>query len=507
MPLPRQTGMLRSYGLRALQIAWMMILAFGLLAPLVAEPVTECDRLASDPWDLQKVTKGVPDEKVEVEAALKACEECIEEEPEELRLLHQAGRVLRLHLERQYRLTGRKPQYPNKQEREIIAGLKKAAEAGYAPAQFEFAYFCRSRFGVTGDDKSYTRAYDYYRKSAEQGYAPAQRHLGFRYSYGYTSGLTGKVDYEKALHWLSLAAKQGHPQALTELGRILDDNELYDNEGAPEDFRQAAVCYSQASVLGHLGAKTCLGNLYLTGRGVGRDCDEAAALFTEVVEWCRENRTAEVDARTPESLLWANSQSLQRLGTIYMMGCGVERDKKKAASYIEKAAESAPNITAQAQIGYLYLEGRGVEQDPEAAFEWLSLAARNGHECAALDAAALTAAGYGTARNPSWALTKLNELQSGTNSPNIRRAARALAQKIRRENPQARDWFGTKRDDSSRAFNQIILGIFVMGILYDDGGTTRAYLEGDGSQPYDNAIHMDNSTEIIHEAQMLNLMD
>lgn len=472
------------------------------------DTITACDRLAADPWDPQRVTDGVPDSDVEVEAALDACETCVEENPDNLRLRHQLGRVLRISRERQLRYSGNPGEYPSLREREIVDGLKKAAEAGYMPAQYEFACFCRDGFAVYGDDRNRTRIHDLYHQSAEQGYAPAQWYIGFRYAYGYTSWLTGAADFDKAIQWLTLAAEQGHTQAQANLGMIYDENELFDYKGAPEDFARARHWYLRAADRGHLSSKTRLGYLFMTGHGVERDCERAATLFAEVIEWCADHRTGETEARSSDYQALANSQALQRLGTMYLMGCGVERNSNKGASLIEQAAEQFPNTTAQAQIGYLYLEGRGVPKDPEEGYKWLKLAARNGNECAALDEVALAAAGHGTPRNPDWALYRLNQLLTMTQNPTIKRAANALARRIKKENPGAQDWISRERDRNDDGLGKVVLGIFILGWLFDGGNTAPSggYLQGDGSQPYDNAVHCDNAVEIMHEAQMMNVI-
>ena len=58
---------------------------------------------------------------------------------------------------------------------------RQAAEAGYAPAQYDLAYLYEQGLGVARDLK---QAAVWYRKAAEQGNAEAQNNLGALYATG-----------------------------------------------------------------------------------------------------------------------------------------------------------------------------------------------------------------------------------------------------------------------------------------------------------------------------------
>jgi len=55
--------------------------------------ITECDRLAANPPDPDRVVEGVPRSKVDIEAAIKACESALAANPENARFAYQLGRV------------------------------------------------------------------------------------------------------------------------------------------------------------------------------------------------------------------------------------------------------------------------------------------------------------------------------------------------------------------------------------------------------------------------------
>jgi len=84
--------------------------------------------------------------------------------------------------------------------------IKKAAEQGYAGAQYNLGVIYDNGKGVTQD---YKQAVYWYKKSAEQGHAKAQNNLGYMYSIG--EGVP--QNYKFAYVWSSLAAAQGHENA------------------------------------------------------------------------------------------------------------------------------------------------------------------------------------------------------------------------------------------------------------------------------------------------------
>jgi tetratricopeptide (TPR) repeat protein len=100
-----------------------------------------------------------------------------------------------------------------------------AAEQGHANAQFNVGLMYRMRDGVQGEEEGARwygldshgkavrpfsgEAEHWYRKAADQGYAPAQFNLGYMYDNG--EGVT--EDFKEALKWYRLAAEQSDPRA------------------------------------------------------------------------------------------------------------------------------------------------------------------------------------------------------------------------------------------------------------------------------------------------------
>ena len=84
---------------------------------------------------------------------------------------------------------------------EAARWYRKAAEQGYAIAQFNLGSMYNNGQGVK---KDYAEAFHWYRKAADQGDADAQANLG----YAYETGQGVSQDFVEAHMWLNLAASR-----------------------------------------------------------------------------------------------------------------------------------------------------------------------------------------------------------------------------------------------------------------------------------------------------------
>jgi len=66
------------------------------------------------------------------------------------------------------------------------------------------------------------------------------------------------------------------------------------------------------------------------------------------------------------------------LGTMYMNGAGVPKDREQARKWLEKAADQN-HADAQNALGLMYWKGRGVDKDREQARQWFEKAIAQGH--------------------------------------------------------------------------------------------------------------------------------
>ncbi|GHT43958.1 hypothetical protein FACS189454_00160 [Planctomycetales bacterium] len=102
--------------------------------------------------------------------------------------------------------------YYNRQDKvEAVIWFRKAAEQGYAPAEYNLG-LCYANGDVVAQDKA--EAVKWFRKAAEQGHAPAQGNLGLCYYNG--DGVA--QDKAEAVNWFRKAAEQGNAKAQCNLG-------------------------------------------------------------------------------------------------------------------------------------------------------------------------------------------------------------------------------------------------------------------------------------------------
>ena len=94
--------------------------------------------------------------------------------------------------------------------------LERAANQGYAPAEYELGRIYLYGHGV---DMDYAKALVWEQKAAEQGDPRAQRDLALMYERGF--GVT--ADPAQAADWNRKAAAQGHPEAQAHLAQALAD--------------------------------------------------------------------------------------------------------------------------------------------------------------------------------------------------------------------------------------------------------------------------------------------
>lgn len=92
------------------------------------------------------------------------------------------------------------------------------------------------------------------------------------------------------------------------------------------------------------------------------------------------------------------------LGLAYDNGAGVERDRRKAAEWFQKAAAQGV-AEAQFNLGTMYEVGAGVKKDEKKALEWFEKAAAQGFADAQFNLANMYATGRGTEKNLSRAIT------------------------------------------------------------------------------------------------------
>jgi uncharacterized protein len=134
-----------------------------------------------------------------------------------------------------------------------VDDIRKAADLGYAPAQFAMGYMLETGTYTAGNVND---AVTWYRKAAEQGDRLAQWNVGRCY---YT-GTGVATDLDKAELWLKQSAEQGDPFGQYLLGRVKQDRSNYE---------QAARFFEESAHQGLPQAQVRLARMLKEGRTPG----------------------------------------------------------------------------------------------------------------------------------------------------------------------------------------------------------------------------------------------
>ena len=142
--------------------------------------------------------------------------------------------------------------------------MEKKAAAGDAEAM-TYLGLCHMRDLVPEADAE--RGRDYVRKAAEAGYSGAQ----WEWAWLLVEGEQVDKNMAEALQWMRKAAEQGDPTAQCDYGYLLEEGGESDNP----DYVEALAWYKKAAEQGNAAAYNNIGTLYEHGTGVARDYGEA----------------------------------------------------------------------------------------------------------------------------------------------------------------------------------------------------------------------------------------
>jgi hypothetical protein len=144
---------------------------------------------------------------------------------------------------------------------------------------------------------------------------------------------------------------------------------------------KALTSLQYAAEKGHAVAQWKLGRMYAMGDGVQRNDLRAFQYFSRIAD-----THAEDSPDLPQARFVANA--FVQLGHYYLEGIPnskVKPDPHRAREMFAYAASYFRDADAQYNLGRLYLEGVGAPKDPRRALPWLSLAAHKGqHRAQAL---------------------------------------------------------------------------------------------------------------------------
>ncbi len=225
------------------------------------------------------------------------------------------------------------------------------AKSGDIAAQRNVAHMLRRGVGVSQDKQ---RALWFYERAASAGLASAALNAGMMR----IEPDTPYQDLEKAAEWLSLAAAGGSPDAMWELGLLIENRP----QSSPDDLDAAEALIRRAAELGHEEAKQRL-------ESTARQKGPTPPPLTPKVE----------APSSPPAGLVSPDQGAQFMTGVYLFD---EGDFIGAAEQWQPLAEDGV-VEAQYRLGRLYRFGLGVDINVALARKWLSAAAAQGHEKAA----------------------------------------------------------------------------------------------------------------------------
>ncbi len=291
---------------------------------------------------------------------------------------------------------------------------EKAANGGYAPAQYIIAEMYYNGNGVNKNLKS---AFEWFDKAYENGYTDSAFYLGVCYTYGYGTdidkdkaieyyedyvkntsavklydiyaeialGFIKEDNYSDAVEWLDMAADEGGTgdvlaEAYYKLA--LECNLKYgiEDDRTIEAF-DAAVKLEYAGDMSELGEYFYdIGYDYYFGQNGKEENNDKAFKFARKAAICN------------------NADGQYLLGECYLNGYGTSKNYDKAFSWLEKSAKQ-DNIYAQNSVGYCYEYGYGVEKDYKEAFKWYKKSADQGYALAQCNLGICYQTGRGTEKD------------------------------------------------------------------------------------------------------------
>ena len=280
--------------------------------------------------------------------------------------------------------------YCEKRYKKAVKWFRKAAEQGYAAAQFNLGYCYDEGQGV---EQNYEEAVKWYRLAAEQGNAAAQCSLGYRYD----EGQAVEQNYEEAVKWYRKAVEQEKQK--NELLSVIDNsfrvffgvnivllfvyfqdtysvipykkvvdllhtyiskNDYIDSDLISIIVGTIGIIVFSAFYYWHNKRKD---QFYQFNKAYKAYCEKR---YNKAVKWCL--KAAEQ----------GNAVAQCNLGVSYCNGQGVEQNYEEAVLWYRKAAEQG-HARAQLLLGYCYEYGQGVEQNYQEAVKWYRKSAEQGN--------------------------------------------------------------------------------------------------------------------------------
>jgi hypothetical protein len=171
-----------------------------------------------------------------------------------------------------------------KNRQQAFDWIKKAADAGFLPAQFQLGHLYVNGTGTPHDGDKAAAAF----QSLAQRGVPAAMY--------YTCAMTGSVNKQAARDWCLKAAAAGSRMAMYQLGTI-----YLSGDGVPRDEVQARQWYIRAAALGEPDSMFWLGVMDEGGIGGAQNSTEAARWVIKALR----GQSLQIDAMLRQPQGWS----------------------------------------------------------------------------------------------------------------------------------------------------------------------------------------------------------
>ena len=264
-------------------------------------------------------------------------------------------------------------------KKEAFSLFTKAAEQGYAPAEYDAGRCLRFGWGTEQSDEHDKQAFQYFQRACDKNYVPAMALLGDCYYWG--KGVD--KNYGRAREWYERSYAGGDGYGTYCLAYCY----YFGNSVVERDPNKAFELSKVSADEGNNDGKYLLGCCYLYGRGTQKNEEEAVKIFKELD-----------DAN--------NGSGEAELGDCYYYGNSVvKRDRKKAAQLYEESMDHG-SLYGEARYGFylFYNYGDDKQKDREEAFSHFLAAADGGSSYGLGWVAYCSFYGYGTEQDYDRAL-------------------------------------------------------------------------------------------------------
>lgn len=250
----------------------------------------------------------------------------------------------------------------NGNEEEAFEQLTKAADLGFAKAQYEIA-LCY--FDGYGTEQNKTEALLWYKQAAKQGHEIAQKMVDNWKTY---SSIQAKFD---STDWHLELAKRGDVEEQYQVAKKYSD--LFKMVYAFNWFRKAAD-------KGFIAAQYEIAERYLFGIGTEKNPQAAFQWFMKITKRKAktEKETVAIETYLPKTKFM--------LGKCYEEGIGTAKNPKEAFKFYLETAQSDFEETiaeilkdASYKTALFYFDGTGTNQDRNEAKQWYEKSAEYGH--------------------------------------------------------------------------------------------------------------------------------